>query len=179
MQILKREQVFNGHFKVNQLTLQTPDGEQIKREQFAPGHAVAALVFDTSKQQYILTRQFRTGPEQAIPEIAAGMIDQGESPETAVRREIHEELGYEVDELTRIVELWPSPGTSSETIVVYYAETSRQTGAGGGLAEEHESIEFLYFSREKLFQQIFQDAKTIVAVQWAQLHVPESPWPTH
>ncbi len=170
MQITQRQRVFDGHFKVNKLTIKQADGQEVAREQFAPGHAVAALVFDTGKQQYVLTKQFRTGAERELPEIAAGMIDQDESPETAVRREIHEELGYEIDALTRIVEMWPSPGTSAETIVVYYAEVSRQTGPGGGLASENEHIEPLWFSREELFGQAFQDAKTLLAVQWAQLH---------
>ena len=170
MQITQRQRVFDGHFKVNQLTLQDAAGPALQREQFAPGHAVAALVFDTSKQHYLLTRQFRVGAEQELIEIAAGMIDKDESPETAVRREIHEELGYEIDQLTRIVHLWPSPGTSAETIVVYYAEVSRQTGPGGGLAEEDEQLEVLTFSREELLSQVFQDAKTMLAVQWAQLH---------
>ncbi|MEJ7666556.1 MAG: NUDIX hydrolase [Hymenobacter sp.] len=78
------------------------------------------------------------------------MIDKNESPETAVRREIHEELGYEIDELTPIATMWPSPGTSAETIAVYYAEVSRRTGAGGGLAEENEHIELVRLSREAL-----------------------------
>ena len=98
MQIISRSRAFNGHFKVDQLIVQ--DGDvQLKREQFAPGKAVAALVYDTVRQVYVLTRQFRIGPEADILEIAAGMIDEGETPETAVRREIHEELGYEVDHL--------------------------------------------------------------------------------
>lgn len=170
MQITQRQRVFDGHFKVDKLTVKQANGKEVPREQFAPGHAVAALVFDTAKQQYVLTKQFRVGAEQELPEIAAGMIDQSESPETAVRREIHEELGYEIDELTRIVQMWPSPGTSAETIVVYYAEVSRQTGAGGGLTEENEHIEMLTFNQEELFGQVFQDAKTMLAVQWAQLH---------
>lgn len=170
MQIIKRERVFDGHFKVNQLTLKTTDGQELKREQFAPGHAVAALVYDTQQQHYLLTRQFRPGPEQALLEIAAGMIDQGEDPETALRRELHEELGYDTDQLTLIATIWPSPGTSAESIAVYYAEVSRQTGPGGGLASEHESIEILTYTREELLQLPLEDAKTLVAVQWWQLN---------
>jgi len=170
MEITQRRRVFDGHFKVIELTATTPQGEQLTRERFEPGHAVAALVFDTSKQQYIVTKQFRIGPEGDLLEIAAGMIDQDESPETAVRRELHEELGYEVDALTEIVKMWPSPGTSGETIVVYYAEVSRQTGQGGGLADEHEHLEIVSFSREELIAEPWQDAKTLLAVQWVQLH---------
>jgi nudix-type nucleoside diphosphatase (YffH/AdpP family) len=170
MQIVHRERAYDGHFKLNKLTLKTQEGEELPREQFAPGHAVAALVFDTEHQQYVLTRQFRVGAERELLEIAAGMIDKDESPETAVRREIHEELGYDIDQLTEIVTMWPSPGTSSETIVVYYAEVSRQTGQGGGLADEHEQIEMVRLSREELAKEKMQDAKTMIAVQWAQLH---------
>ncbi|MGI4759904.1 MAG: NUDIX domain-containing protein [Janthinobacterium lividum] len=170
MQIVHRERAYDGHFKLNKLTLKTPEGEELPREQFAPGHAVAALVFDTEQQQYVLTRQFRVGAERELLEIAAGMIDKDERPETAVRREIQEELGYDIDQLTEIVTMWPSPGTSAETIVVYYAEVSRQTGPGGGLAEENEQIEMVRLSREELVQEKIQDAKTMLAVQWVQLH---------
>ena len=167
MQIISRSRVFNGHFKVDQLIVQ--DGDvQLKREQFAPGKAVAALVYDTVRQVYVLTRQFCIGPEADILEIAAGMIDDGETPETAVRREIHEELGYEVDHLEEIVSMWPSPGTSSEVITVYYAEVSHKTGTGGGLAEENEHIEMVDFTFEALVAEPLRDAKTVIAVQWVR-----------
>ena len=170
MRIVHREVAYDGHFKLNQLTVKTPEGKELPREQFAPGHAVAALVFNTQAQEYLLTRQFRFGAERELLEIAAGMIDKDESPETAVRREIHEELGYEIDQLTPIVTMWPSPGTSAETIAVYYAEVSRQTGPGGGLAAENEHIGLVRLSREALFNEPLQDAKSLLAVQWAQLH---------
>ena len=170
MEITQRRRVFDGHFKITALTATTPEGEQITRERFEPGQAVAALVFDTAKQRYLLTKQFRVGPEADLVEIAAGMIDKDESPETAVRRELQEELGYEVDELTEIVKMWPSPGTSGESITVYYAEVSRQTGAGGGLAAEHEHLETVPFTREQLVAEPWQDAKTLLAVQWLRLN---------
>jgi ADP-ribose pyrophosphatase len=168
MQIVQRSRAYDGHFKVNLLTVEHGD-QQLKREQFAPGKAVAALVYDTARQVYVLTRQFRIGPEAEILEIAAGMIDGEEAPETAARREIHEELGYEVDRLEEIVAMWPSPGTSAEQITVYYAEVSRRTGEGGGLVEENENIEMVELSREQLEAEPFQDAKTVLAVQWARL----------
>ena len=168
MQIIERSRVFNGHYKVNQLIVQ--DGEhQLRREQFAPGKAVAALVYDTVRQVYVLTRQFRIGPEANILEIAAGMIDHDEAPEAAVRREIHEELGYEIDKLEVIACIWPSPGTSSEEITVYYAEVSHRTGEGGGLAAEHEHIEMVELSWDALVAKPLRDAKTMIAVQWVRL----------
>lgn len=170
MEITQRRRVFDGHFKVNELTLKTDAGEELKRERFEPGRAAAALVFDTATQHYVLTRQFRVGPEGDLLEIAAGMIERDDAPDATIRRELHEELGYEVDALTHIVDMWPSPGTSGEKISVYYAEVSRQTGQGGGLAAEHEQIEAVRLTREQLFAEPLQDAKTLLAVQWVRLH---------
>jgi nudix-type nucleoside diphosphatase (YffH/AdpP family) len=170
MKITNRRRVYDGHFKVNELTLKTDEGEEIKRERFEPGRAVAALVFDTTTQQYILTKQFRIGPEGYLLEIAAGMIDGDDTPEDSIRREVQEELGYEVDTLTHIVNMWVSPGSSSERVSVYYAEVSQKTGEGGGLAEEHEQIEAVHFTREQLLAEPLQDAKTLLTVQWVRLN---------
>ncbi|WBA43325.1 NUDIX domain-containing protein [Hymenobacter canadensis] len=169
MHVTDRKTAYDGHFKLRLLTVQDGD-EQLKRERFEPGRAVAALVWDTKKEQYVLTRQFRIGPEAEMLELAAGMIDGDEAPETAIRRELHEELGYDVDQLAQIARIYPSPGTSAEVITVFFAEVSHQSGQGGGLAEESEKIEAVFLSAEQLQQQLFEDAKTIIAVQWARLH---------
>ncbi|SNC61863.1 ADP-ribose pyrophosphatase [Hymenobacter gelipurpurascens] len=168
MRIIDQKLAYDGHYKLRQLQLQ--DGKDVlKRERFEPGTAVAALVFNTKAQQYILTRQYRIGPERELVELAAGMVDGTEEPEEAIRREIQEELGFEVDYLEQIVRLLPSPGTSAEVITVFYAEVSKQTGEGGGLASEHEKIEAMHYRAEELWKASFEDAKTLVAVQWAQL----------
>jgi nudix-type nucleoside diphosphatase (YffH/AdpP family) len=168
MQIVQRILLYNGHYKLSQLLVQ--DGEQqLKRERFEPGRAAAALVFDTARQVYVLTRQYRIGPEKEILELAAGMLDGDEAPEAAIRREIHEELGYEVDRLEEIVAMWPSPGANAEVITIFYAEVSRKTGEGGGVEDENEKIEAVELSWEALLAEPLRDAKTIIAVQWAQL----------
>ena len=169
MQITDRKRVFNGHYKIDELTVRAPSGQEFAREQFIFGHAVAALVFDTRRQLYVFTQQFRYGPEQEVLEIAAGMIDPGEAPETTVRREIHEELGYEVDTLTHIATVFSTPGASTESIAIFYAEVSRQTGPGGGMAGENEYIKTITMDWDALITEPFRDAKTMVAVQWVQL----------
>ncbi|AMJ66070.1 NUDIX domain-containing protein [Hymenobacter sp. PAMC 26628] len=169
MQITDRKRVFNGHYKIDELAVRAPNGQEFTREQFIFGNAVAALVFDTQRQLYVLTRQFRYGPEREVLEIAAGMIDHDDTPDATVRREIHEELGYEVDALTPIATVYSTPGASTETIAIYYAEVSRQTGPGGGVAGENETIEIVTMDWDALLAESFQDAKTLVAVQWARL----------
>lgn len=168
MRIIDRKVAYDGHYKLS--LLQVQDGNDVlKRERFEPGTAVAALVYNTQTRQYILTRQYRIGPEKDIVELAAGMVDGNEEPEEAIRREVQEELGFEVDYLEQIARLLPSPGTSAEVITVFYAEVSRQTGEGGGLASENERIEAVHYRPEELWHASFEDAKTLIGVQWAQL----------
>ncbi|UOQ51927.1 NUDIX domain-containing protein [Hymenobacter cellulosivorans] len=169
MNITDRKILHDGFYKLTQLLVQDGD-QQLKRERFEPGQAVGALVFDTQKQRYIFVRQFRVGAEAEVLEIPAGMLDKaGENPEDAMRREIQEELGYEVDQITFIRNFYSSPGGSAEQLWLYYAEVSRQTGAGGGVADENENIDVVYLSYDELVAEPWEDAKTLIAVQWAQL----------
>ncbi|RTQ51512.1 NUDIX hydrolase [Hymenobacter gummosus] len=171
MKITKVETVYDGFYKLRKLTVQDGD-QQLTRERFEPGRAVAALVYDTNAQQYVFVRQFRIGAEAEVEEIPAGMLDkQGEAPEQALRREIEEELGYaEVHHLEHIVDMYPSPGGNAEQIGVYYAEVSQQTSAGGGAEGENENISLVRLSWEEMVTHPWRDAKTLIAVQWAQLN---------
>lgn len=168
MQITDQKLVYDGHFKLRLLSLQDGD-DQLKRERFEPGKSVAALVLDTAQQRYLFVRQYRIGPEDELLEIPAGMIDPGETPETAIRRELQEELGYDVDVLEPLAEVYASPGTSAELMSVFYAEVSHQSGKGGGHAGEGEKLDVVPLTWEEMLAHRFQDAKTFAAVQWVQL----------
>ena len=102
-------------------------------------------------------------------EIVAGLLDkEGEKPEECIKREIKEETGFAVDKLQFIQSFYSTPGSYSEKIWLYYAEVSSKTGKGGGVAEEHEEIKTVSFSRQKLLSQPIDDAKTLIALLWLQ-----------
>ena len=132
-------------------------------------NAVAALLYDTVKEKYILISQWRPGSASDIVEIVAGTLDkQGEDPRDAMIREIDEEVGYKVDNIKLIDECYMSPGGSSEVITIYFCEVSDKIGPGGGVPGEMEEIETLEMDRKELMSTRFRDAKTIIAVNWAR-----------
>ncbi len=150
----------------------------VRRLVFERGDSVAALLLNRDTQQVILTEQFRYPTYEKGPgwlyEVVAGMIDEGEQAEDAMRREIHEEIGYQAHELTHIATFYVSPGGSSERIVLYYAEVGNadRVSAGGGKASENEDIRQVDMSLSELWKALENndiiDAKTLIAVQWLQ-----------
>ena len=104
-------------------------------------------------------------------ETVAGMAESDETTESAIRREVLEELGYEIETLEPIATFYVSPGGSSERVVLYYAEvTTAGKIADGGVPGEEEDIRPVEFSREEpdslLATGGVQDAKTLVGIHW-------------
>jgi ADP-ribose pyrophosphatase len=176
-----RRRLLDDFFKVDEaeVSFERPDGSMtppLRRLVFERGDSVAAVVVHRESGDLLFTEQFRfptlgkgTG---WLREVVAGMIDAGESPEAALRREIGEELGYAVARLEPISTFFVSPGGSSERIWLYYVEVSDggRVGSGGGKAGEHEDIRTVRLSRaeagEALRDGRLADAKTIIGLQW-------------
>jgi len=134
--IVNRENKYSGKFKIEEVTVQRGD-EQFKTEVFDRGNSIGALVYNTETKKYIFTEQYRAGAEGLMIEIVAGKIDEGEKPQDAVKREIAEEVGYKVDTMLHITDMYLSPGGSKEVMALFYVEVSEKIGEGGGIKGEN------------------------------------------
>ncbi|MCZ3387780.1 MAG: NUDIX hydrolase [Actinomycetia bacterium] len=85
-----------------------------------PG-AVGVVAIDHNGQVVVL-RQYRHPVASHLWEIPAGLLDEpGESPWATAERELVEEAGLLADEWHTLMDLYSSPGMSSETIRVFLA----------------------------------------------------------
>jgi len=169
--IIDRKNKYKGFLNIDELTVKTKAGKEVKREIMVRPDGVAALIYDNVKDKYVLVSQWRPGAASDIVEIVAGTLDvAGEEPREAIKREILEEVGYETDSLKLIDECYVSPGGNTEKVSIYYAEVSNQIEAGGGHASEHEEIDIVYMDYNELTTTRFRDAKTIIAVSWTKLN---------
>ncbi len=167
--IIDKKNKYKGYLNIDEITYKTKSGKEGKREIMVRDNAVAALLYDTVKEKYILISQWRPGSSSDIVEIVAGTLDKdGEDAREAMIREIEEEVGYETDNIKLIDECYMSPGGSSEIITIYFCEVSNKIGEGGGVPGELEEIDTIEMDREELMTTRFRDAKTIIAVNWAR-----------
>lgn len=67
----------------------------------------------TTGGSFVMIRQYRHGIGQTCHEIVAGVIEPGEQPEAAARRELAEETGYGGGEWRKLMAIAPNASTST------------------------------------------------------------------
>jgi ADP-ribose pyrophosphatase len=183
VEIKGKRRVLDDFFKVEEahLSFEKFNGTMspvVRRLNFERGDSVAALLHHVGRDTAVLVNQFKypsyeKGPGW-ITEVVAGIIDKGETPEDAIRREIHEETGYRADRVKHISTFYVSPGGSSERIMLYYAAVSgaEPSEKCGGLASETEDIKLIELGVADAFDQVrrgeIADAKTMIALMWLE-----------
>lgn len=168
--IKNKTRVFDGFFKIDEALIEHErfDGklQTIKRLCFERGDAVAAVIFDPVTHKLLFTEQFRypafsRSGKPTIIELVAGMINPGEDKDTALEREIQEELGYGVKRKAYLGYYFLSPGGSSEGVHLYYVVLGERNGNGGGRLDENEDIKVRRYTVSNVLNSLpFNDAKT-------------------
>ncbi len=184
MQLLAEEVGYKGFFRLLRLRLRHKLfaggwSEEITRELFDRGHAAAVLPYDPVRDEVVLVEQFRVGAVHAegspwLLEVVAGIVEEGESAEEVVRREAEEEAGLTLNNQTRVMSYFTTPGGCSERITVFIGEVdASQAASHAGLATESEDIRVHRLPREQAMQWLAEgridNATSIIALQWLEL----------
>lgn len=145
--IEKVEMPYDGWLKLRLAHMRDEHGNTFPREIEDHGNGVAVLPYDPERRTALVIRLPRApviyaGQTELLIEAPAGLLEDGEDPAEAARREAFEEAGVTLTTMEPLGEIWTMPGISTERMFMYlgaYSAASR-TGPGGGLAEEHENI---------------------------------------
>lgn len=158
------------------------DGTWVERtrEAYDRGNGATILLYDLKRRTVVLTRQFRlptymNGNESGtLLETCAGLLD-ADNPEDCIRRETHEETGYEIRDVRKVFEAYMSPGSVTEILYFFIAEYSaaERTGEGGGIDDEDIEVVEMDFDAalDAVRSGAIRDAKTIMLLQYAALHL--------
>lgn len=149
------------------------------RQTYNRGDGAVILPYDPGRGTVLLVKQFRfpayvTGHPEALIEACAGLLD-ADDPETAIRREAEEELGYRLRQVRHLYTPYMSPGSLTERLSFFTADYSPEDriSDGGGHPDEEEDIEVLEMELSEALAAIHDgrivDAKTIMLIQHLML----------
>ncbi len=111
---------------------------------FTEPDAVVIVPFHTPENKIVITREYRVPLADYEYGFPAGLVDDGESVEQAVRRELKEETGLS---LTRVISTSPpvysSAGMTDESVAMVYIECSGRPSTAGNTASESIEVDFV------------------------------------
>ena len=111
---------------------------------FTEPDAVVIVPFHTPENKIVITREYRVPLADYEYGFPAGLVDDGESVEQAVRRELKEETGLS---LTRVINTSPpvysSAGMTDESVAMVYIECNGRPSTAGNTASESIEVDFV------------------------------------
>lgn len=119
--LVSSEIIFKGRaVRLRVDTIEKTSGEVTTREIVWHSDCIAVVVLD-DKDNIILEKQYRRPAGKVLLEIPAGGIEEGESPEEAVKRELQEEIGYLPGKVVRLGGFYAAPGYCTEYLHLFLA----------------------------------------------------------
>lgn len=83
---------------------------------------VVPHVMERAQRFFVMVRQWRCGSQTVCTEFPGGVIDAGEHPEAAARRELFEETGRRASSLAHLGTIHPNPAVLENRVHIFSAE---------------------------------------------------------
>lgn len=159
MKLIKMEKVKDGKYLKNyELTYRNKAGKEktyeiVSRKELSGiediGQKVSGLsIAAVNGDKLLLLREFRMGVDKIVYNLCAGMLEEGESLEQCIRRELYEETGLQVK---RIIDILPA---SYAAVAISDTKTSIVFVEAEGEFEDHTSdnewIEAGFYTKEEV-----------------------------
>jgi 8-oxo-dGDP phosphatase len=121
--VLRSTQRFHGRvWDIRTDLVDLGDGQQVERDLVVHPGAVGIIAVDDD-QQILLVQQYRHPVSALLWEPPAGLLDiAGEDPLAAAQRELFEEAGYRASSWSVLLDVFMSPGGSSESVRLFLAQ---------------------------------------------------------
>ena len=153
----------------NEVLLHTPIFDVVKGEKTETGLEpvlvkapdwVTVIVEENGK--FLTVEQFRYGARRDIVEFTCGVVEPGEDPEAAARRELEEETGIRLPDGLRLVKLGetnPNPAFMTNTMHYFYINLNGVLYAQvGQKLDEHERLKFGWKDKRRFMFDLADDA---------------------
>jgi len=140
-----------------------PDGHVTRQEVVEHRESMTVVALD-AEDRIVLVRQYRHPTGEVLLETPAGSVDEGETAEACVNRELSEETGLCAREVTRLGAFYLAPGWTTEYMHVYLARDLYESASE---PDEDERIDVVRLTMPEWEAKIaageIRDAKSIAA----------------
>lgn len=127
------------YFALRSDRLRLPGGA-VKDPYYVVERPDAAIIFPlTGEGEVVLVRQYRPPLERMELGLPAGLVEDGEKPEDAARRELLEETGYSGDQWEPLGSLASSPSLKDNWAYLFLARGVEESASPD--PDEHELVE--------------------------------------
>lgn len=121
-----------------------------------PADAVILLVLNTEHTKMLVSKEFRLGVNKVVYGDVAGMVDAGETPEQAAKRELYEETGLI---LTNIIDkLNPTYTCAPVTDELTYMIICEAEGEIRGSDSSNEEIQAIWVDKQEMLKLLSEDS---------------------
>lgn len=153
----------SGHpyFTARKDKCETPEGKIVEEYFVVELPATVCAVAITENDEVLMIRQYRHPLKKAILEIPGGFVDEGETPEVAIQRELKEETGYEFSSIVPVGRVSANPGVLEDYTYLFLAQGGKKTGEQ--TLDKNEELELEKISVEKL-KTLFLENKIVQAL---------------
>ena len=125
----------HGIFDIVRHEIEGTDGPRVYFTLLMPDWVSIAAV--TTDGNIVLVQQYRHGINEVTLETAGGIVDEGETPELAARRELREETGYASKEFESLGWVHPNPAVQNNRCHLFLARRAETAGAPAPDEDEH------------------------------------------
>ncbi len=115
------------YFTARKDKCETPDGKIIEAYYVVELPTTACAVALTEEGEVLMVKQYRHPLKETLIEIPGGFIDEKESPEVAMKRELLEETGYEFSSIIKVGEIAANPGVLDNYTYLFLAKGGQKT----------------------------------------------------
>lgn len=124
----KKTIIDNKWLSVNADTCQTASGAVVDEFYVEKRPDFVIVIGWDERGRLLIERQYRYGLDKVTTEVPAGMIEEGEDPLNAARRELLEETGHEANSWTFLFKLAVNAATNSNFAYCYMAQDLHKVG---------------------------------------------------
>jgi ADP-ribose pyrophosphatase len=169
---ISQDTVYSGKiFSIEVDLLEFPDGRKVSYELVKHNPSVTILPLDTEGMVY-LVKQYRLGAGRELLELPAGVVEDGEDPQSCALREMREEIGMASGKFTLLGQAYLIPGYGDELMYFYLAE---ELTHGPLSPDSDEFLQVEHLAVAELFKLIDEgvitDSKTLAALTLARRYL--------